>query len=1038
MAEPIAVPQRLGEPCWTDANLEATIRTVAAMGDESASRFLATHAPITRVRIGDTDRTLSDAKVFESIARLSARENVVLVHGAPGTGKSHLINWIKLRYDHAVEIGEQSGVMPVLVRRRTGSLKDALEQLVEQLPERFHTYLEPVQTAIDRISEKEARKKLATELHLELGIRREEAGKERLPRTIRHLAEAFHAEGFGAWLCREGGVIDRNIQQLISPSEVHDRESFPRFTAEEFRISNPQQRSRGLNTDNVLRLIDELEDEPKSAEQAAALCNESLRGALRELMGLGNAALSTILRGIRQDLRKENMRLILLIEDVSTLSVLDDEVVNAVEPQDDASLCDLTAVLGMTEQAYQRLRDNQYQRIAGSGLILSFPKDASADAWVDDDAQIDRFVARYLNAARLSDINVEQIADRRRKSGDVGLSACDDCPVRESCHAAFGSVAFDPDTVVGLFPFRPGTAHYLLDNLDSTQIGVRPTQRGLLDHVTKPVMRYVSAVADGERHALTLPVNRRPPTDWQTLTEIFLGGWAQIERERYRLLAEAWTPKVRAADIAGDLRSLLKPFSLPDYSAKAPAAAPVSSVGASAQTQAADVSPAQTAPSPESPSPATPVDAALQKRLDGLLNRLDRWMNNDKLETPRDYQDVLIKFLKGALPLEDIRSPAIPAQRKLRDADRGSIRIEDATTQATPNRISFHFARSEDTLQLIRALIHHDIEGGGSWNFPGAERYKRIVARWLRTHQSTMMAALDPDGLSPTLPIKHATKFLCVASMVERRAGLPADTPAALSYVTSTADTIPPTVLTEPLRKLYADLPDRRRMLQSFVVEETNLPQGRGGIVVIDPQIITEAITEARSNPSIAPLPAEYATSYWKSRYQAFDGLRAWAALPDAIAVERAAIGDMVGEVDRVLARYGFPAGGDYAGCVAYFAEVGRLFDLLKQAFRWTANEIDFFKRERMIDRSESFAKILAKAAVVAEGCEVSEVLQFDPNDLQMVAAYIDRCRAIIDDAGRFADDKLAHLSAEGDPDLIEQEIIAELLRLNGSAEVAA
>lgn len=1039
MPEPIAIPERLGDPCWTDANLEATIRTVAAMGDESASRFLATHAPITHVRIGDTDTTLSDAKVFERIARLSARENVVLVHGAPGTGKSHLINWVKLRYDHAVDSGELTGVLPVLVRRRTGSLKDALEQLVEQLPERFHNYLEPVQSAIDRISEKEARKKLATELHLELGIRREDAGKERLPRTIRHLAEAFHAEGFGAWLCREGGVIDRNIQQLISPSEIRDRESFPPFTAEEFRIANPQQRSRGLNTDNVMRLIDELEDEPKSAEQAAALCNESLRSALRELMGLGNAALSTILRGIRQDLRKESTRLVLLIEDVSTLSVLDDEVVNAVEPQDDASLCDLTAVLGMTEQAYQRLRDNQYQRIAGSGLILSFPKDSSADAWVDDDAQIDRFVARYLNAARLAETDVNQIADRRRQSGDVELSACDDCPVREQCHAAFGAVAFDPDTVIGLFPFRPSTAHYLLGHLDAHQTGVRPTQRGLLDHVTKPVMRYVGSLAAGDRHALTLPINRRPPTDWQTLSEIFLGGWAQIERERYRLLAEAWTTKVKATDIATDLKLLLKPFSLPEYSAKAPDAAPAHLGGPTDPTPPAKKpsAPETERVPPVDPIPVPRVDAAIQNKLAGLLNRLDRWMSGEKLETPREYQDLLIKFLKGALPLDDVRTPAIPAQRKfLRDTDRGSIRIEDASTQAPANRLSFHFPRTEETHQLIRALVHHDVEGRGTWQFPGAERYKRIEARWLRKHQSAMLAALDPEGLSAAEPIKYATRFLCVASMVERRGGLPTDTSAALSYVTSTAVTTPPTVLTEQLRKLYADLPDRRRMLQSFVVEETNLPQGKGGIVVIDPQVITEAITEARTNPSIAALPAEYATSYWKSRYQALDGLRAWSALPAAIANERVAIGDLVSEIDRVLLRFGFVVGADYVGCIEFFAETGRLIELLRSAFRWTASEIDFFKRDRIIDRSEAFAKTVARAAAVAEGSNDSDILQFDPVDLLTVAAFIERCRGIIEEANRFADDKLGHLSAEGDPDQIEAEIVADLLRLHSMAEV--
>jgi hypothetical protein len=620
------------------------------------------------------------------------------------------------------------------------------------------------------------------------------------------------------------------------------------------------------------------------------------------------------------------------------------------------------------------------------------------------------------------------------------LSACDDCPVREQCHAAFGAVALDPDTVIGLFPFRPSTAHYLLDHLDAHQTGVRPTQRGLLDHVTKPVMRYVGALAEGERHALALPINRRPPTDWQTLSETFLGGWAQIERERFRLLAEAWTPKVKASDIASDLKLLLGPFSLPAYSAKAPDAAPVRPVGATNLTPPANApgAPETERAPPVDLIPVPPVDAAIQKKLAGLLNRLDRWMSNEKLETPGEYQDLLIKFLKGALPLDDVRTPAIPAQRKfLSDVNRGSIRIEDASTQASPNRSSFHFPRTEDTHELIRALVHHDVEGRGSWQFPGAERYKRIVARWLRKHQSAMLAALDPEGLSTAEPIKYATKFLCVASMVERRAALPADTSAALSYVTSTAETKPPTVLTEQLRKLYADLPDRRRMLQSFVVEETNLPQGRrGDIVVIDPQIITEAITEARTDPSIAALPAEYATSYWKSRYQALDGLRAWSALPAAIANERIAIGDLVGQIDRVLLRFGFVVDENYAGCVEFFAETSRLIELLKSAFRWTANEIDFFKRDRIIDRSEAFAKTLAKAAAVAEGSNDSEVLQFDPLELQTVAAFVDRCRVLIEDARRFADDKLGHLSADGDPDLIEQEIVAELLRLTATAEV--
>lgn len=1038
MAEPIAVPRRLGDPCWTEASLEATVRTVAAMGDESASRFLATHAPISHVRVGDTERTLTDAKVFDSIARLKARESVVLVHGAPGTGKSHLINWVKLRYDHALQTGQLTNVLPVLVRRRTGSLKDALEQLVEQLPERFHKYLEPVQAAIERISEREARKKLASELHLELGVRWEEAGKPPLPRTIRHLAEIFHAEGFGAWLCREGGVIDRNIQQLISPSELRDRESGPQFTPDEFRIGNPQQRSRALNTMTVSRLIDEFDDEDTSAAEAARLCNQSLKAALRGLTGLGNAALSTILRLVRQDLRRENMRLVLLIEDVSTLSVLDDEVVNAVEPQDDASLCDLTSVLGMTEQAYQRLRDNQYQRVAGSGLILSFPKDATAAAWADDDAQIDRFMARYLNAARLPDAQVAQIADRRRAGEDVGLSACDDCPVREACHAAFGTVTLD-DAVVGLFPFREGTAPYLLDHLDDQRTGVRQTQRGLLDHVAKPVLRHVQGLAEGDRHALVLPIRRQPPADWQTLVETYLGGWAQADQAELRLLVESWTRKTKAHEVASDLKPLLAPFHLPEFSARTSAPPPHTPRPAADPGPVSPSGPGRDSGAPPSPAPSrpestSPIDAATQKRLTDLINRLDRWREGEKLETPRDYQEMLLRFLKGALPLDDVRTPSAAAIAKVRDVDRGSIRIEDAATAALANRVSFSFPRTQDTHDLIGALIRYTIAGDNSWAFPEAERYKRITARWLRKHQGSMLASLDPEQLSTAAPVKLATKFLCVAAMMERRAGLPTDTPAALSLVTSASAVAPPTALTKSLRALYEDLPERRRVLQQFLVQETNLPQGgaKGGIVVIDPQVITEAISETRSDAALVPLSPDYATSYWKSRYQALDQLKAWASLPDAIAAERTAIGDLVGGVDHVLTRYEFVPSGDYAGLSDFIAETGQLIDLLRSAFRWPASDIDFFKRERLADRCGTFAQTMVRAAAIAAGSGEGDVLVFDPTDLQTVSSVVQRCHGLIEAAAKFTNDKLAHLTGDGDPDVLEGEIVEALGRIAG------
>ena len=50
---------------------------------------------------------------------------------------SHLINWLKIKYDNEIENNDLKNVLPVLIKRRNGSLKDALDQLINQLPSSY-------------------------------------------------------------------------------------------------------------------------------------------------------------------------------------------------------------------------------------------------------------------------------------------------------------------------------------------------------------------------------------------------------------------------------------------------------------------------------------------------------------------------------------------------------------------------------------------------------------------------------------------------------------------------------------------------------------------------------------------------------------------------------------------------------------------------------------------------------------------------------------------------------------------------------------
>lgn len=1022
MAEPISLPMRLGEPCWTADSLEATIRTVAAMGTESGPRFLASHAPITHVRVGDGGQIATDVEVFEKIVALRSRENVVLVHGDPGTGKSHLINWIKLRYDHAIASERMNNVIPVLIRRRTGSLKDALEQLVQQLPVEFSKYVEPVRSAIDRISEKAARQKLASAMHLELGIKWQEEGRPRLRRTIRDISEAFRAQGFGDWLCREGGVIDRNIQRLISPSDVQDRESIPEFSADEFRITDQRLRSRALNPEVVNNLIFEFEEDERSAEEASQACNLVLRSALREFTGLGNAQLSNILTSIRQDLKKSGMRLVLLIEDVSTLSVLDDEIVNAVEPQNDPSLCDLTSVLGMTEQAFSRLRDNQYQRVAGSGLILSFPTDAAATSWAGDADNVDRFVARYLNTTRLTEANIVRVADARREGADVNVSACENCPVNEACHTAFGAVELD-GVAVGLFPFRPGTPMRLLSQLDETQTGVRQTQRGLLDFVTKPVLKHVSDLSDGLSNMLSLPIKIETPAYWQAFSETYTGGWSSNDVSRMRLFAEAWSDARTAEETASHLKPLLEPLSFPPFSREAKAGAPAKTLS-------------PTTSRPLSVDKVAQVDPMVSPKIQNLLNRLERWVNGEKLEAPRDIQELILNFLRGAIPLEDRRSPA-PTVRSHLSRDVRIIRIEDAATSSAIGNFFIDIWRDESTRNLIVALAHYEWIGDRSWDYPDGERHKRSVARWLRANQDRICASFDPPGLSTELPLREASKFLSLAAIISRRSELPSDTAGTLNLIISSDPIKEPRCLSSGLTKLFQDLLERRVQLREFVIAESNVPQGAtGGINFIDPRLIIEGASNAKSDHRIEALPEEYATSFWKSRFQPFSALKAWSALPDLLAQERREIESLLGELDRLLAKQGYEPGGDYQAVEQYLCDLKELVETLKATKQfWTHEEFEPLRKSGRLDRAVTISQVARSASDLIKSNSDRAVLLFDPQQLEEAVTVLRICDTFIAAVREFTSAKLTQITGEGDPDLLQAEIVDALDALQNIAD---
>jgi hypothetical protein len=1011
----------LGQACWKPNRVAEVITNIAKMDAGRVHDFLATHAPVLQMTDERLQVGLQEEQLHKSLWDGTRAHTLAVVFGDPGTGKSHVIHWLKLRCDQALESGEFSKACPVLVQRRTGSLKDALSQMVEQLPGRYHQYLQPIQQAIGNISQATARQMLTQKLALELGVLWQERKRNPLPFLLKDVAELCSSTGTRDWLCRDGGVIDRNVRRLTEASTVHERTALPEFNAAEFRID---QRHRKQNTPAVKELLLELEDSPELVTQAVDCFNVVLRDALNEMSGLGGTKLRDIFDQIRLGLKKDGLTLALFVEDVSVMSSLDKELFHAVEPQSRADLCPLVAVLGMTDAARTRLADNEKQRITH---LITIGKDSLG--WESNPEELARFTARYLNSVRLEETHTRQIAESRRQGRDVVVSACADCPVAQQCHQRFGMVEFD-GVAVGLFPLTSSAPKQLLDALDEQKDGVRRNPRGFLDHLLRPLLRVDELQAQEFPRSLLLPIRPSMSHDWSAFEAMYCGSYSIPQRARLKLLAQAWVEADSLDSLAQALTPLLEPFGLPPLPVRLGGAGKPSLKG----------KPVLSTPTPVVSQAVRPAPASESKEFKELRASVEAWLSGPDAKFHKDAsaKGLLFNFLKYSLPQDEMLGLPREEFEKLLN-NKGRIHIEGQVSSAAVGPPFFiRFPRDQETAELILALGRFEFLGKNSWDFENSEHHKRVVARWLRKHGDRVLQSFQPEGLDSRLPLSTAVQILCLAAVLRRRAKLPSDMGELVREVVAPLEVLPISLSesgkwTKLLSTLHADHAEVRLLLLS----ELNVPQGIGGINFINPLPIIQAARAWMDEPQINPVAEAYFERFWKSRYTVLERAALYSDLNEALEPERAAVREALKATRDILSEAGFPVHEPGPALVSYCSQLLGLVESLKKT-KWQIPDPEFDPVRREYAAPDSWARALQGATGLMEQQDVAPWLVFDPGQLKRAGEALARAAHYV----ARVESEISHaekpLVAEGDPDVLVSSLLATLEaigRLDESAE---
>ncbi|MET9085547.1 protein DpdH [Streptomyces sp. NPDC004237] len=473
--------------CW-EAGEELRIIPVEA---ESTSDgvFLATHTSIPLIQrdhvasaTGGSPSTEHD--LLRAVREQPADQPIIPILGKPGTGKSHLVRWLRINLETT------DATRLIFVPKHRMSLRGILDLILEHATgERADELRAKVATAVDAASdEKEARLRLRAALAILVETRgtQQDGGTPEDDELRAYLASP---EGLPALLLdpvfrdrllSDEGPIGRLVREKLSGKGTEDKEEAFGFSPQDLNLSVDDINNAGVNARDVAGA---LTSEAGLRDLAAKILNEQLGPAVSEVFGIGGDDLKQLLVELRLDLQRQGLELLLLIEDFSIFQGIQGGLIDAITliPTENLQLCPMRVVMAVTTGYFvNNIPDTVYSRT----YKVYDLETSQTGAATFEPAQ---FAARYLNAVRAGSALIDQHHDE----GARIPKPCLQCPVHEKCHQAFGHV-----DDMGLFPFNRRALDLAIRSRSQDEGFIA---RDVLTRVLRPVLQRDHSEIDESR-----------------------------------------------------------------------------------------------------------------------------------------------------------------------------------------------------------------------------------------------------------------------------------------------------------------------------------------------------------------------------------------------------------------------------------------------------------------------------------------------------------------------------------------------------------
>lgn len=711
--------------------------------DNSQGDFLAKHVPMKKlyftdhaeVTEQDQKNPLTEEEIYELVFSQQEEDQFVLVKGASGAGKSHLIRW----FDSMLHIRKAETDVVLYIRRADNTLKGTIRQLID-LPE------------VKRLPNRELYKKLASasttvpELELKntiyygfINLIESDDGKagseeERIVSNVdrRHLIALLQNATFKERLMGFGGPIDRIYTKIAENKTFEINDKAARFEEIDFEIDS-EFRTELINVgadDKARKIADKMLGNTEFVNKIVIYVNKFVEKVVQRCTGLEPGDLRAVIEEIRQELYKQNRTLTIMIEDITAASGVDESLLDALLTNKkgyfDKNLCRINSIVGVADGYY---RDNFRTNI--KGRIKQFINVPDEMFNGDTDGLVE-FFARYLNTISLDTETITSwVADRAEPEF---------YPIHEvTIGKGWGDFQFG-DKKINLFPFNKHAIIFLYKNQDVTQRNPRALMRNLIEPYVKDALENLTSfpvrrtTLEGIDPKLRNVIYNRDDLDDNTKIRLsqFMYIWGNGTDGIYK------DGEVRY--IAGLPESIYIELGLPVIDGKL-----VSKPKEEHEVEKTDIE---------------RDNRMLQKGNTGgeneqiavALMEVDKWIEN------KEYKLNIGATTKNVRVLNDARKNindylfhvidwisegvSMDAVMKMRDSQGQGKFLVAFERQKTKSEAVITLSASIESRKIIEAFVRWSEVGNKSWNFAGSTDYLYRVQKWTESIKPQIIKAV--------------------------------------------------------------------------------------------------------------------------------------------------------------------------------------------------------------------------------------------------------------------------------------------------------